>query len=145
MSPFCQLTHLYPHCPFMHNRKRWRMTVRLAVASYFVNSLSIFTLFNWLSIEPKKKDVIDSSLQMSGIWTVTDFFFFSEPTLLQIIQIIFTCAVRCVLWLASRASVSTYKQSFPCLRALSATGLPQDVCQSQTCNANSQWKLLVMP
>lgn len=61
-----------------------------------------------------------------------------------------TRAARCVLWSVQCASVSTYKQPFPCLKALSATGLPQDVCQTPLNHKHtlmllhSQWKILVI-
>lgn len=48
---------------------------------------------------------------------------------LAAVQVISTWAMRCVLWSVQRAPASMYKQPFPCLEALSATGLPQDVCQ----------------
>lgn len=44
------------------------------------------------------------------------------------------CSVSSGPKLALKASVSTYKQPFPCLKVLSVTGLPQDVCEAPTCS-----------
>lgn len=58
-------------------------------------------------------------------------------------QVISTWPVRCVLWSVQCTSVPTYKQVFPCLKALSATSLPQDVSPHPTPIPNHPTNILV--